>query len=80
MPEMKKVKGIKVQLDTDYYIETFYKGDQLWDCNVVDDGDTLAYIVNYRSKWMNPEKVVEQLLNDTGDVETDDSKVYWYMF
>lgn len=74
----------RVELDDNYYFETIYRGERfgkhLWDFNVVDDGDTIVYFVEFPSEHRDERAAVQELLDYEGPIKCDWTKViWWYM-
>jgi hypothetical protein len=75
--------SVRVTIDDELYIDSIFIGEQdgqyVWDFNVVLDEDVIAYFVKYESQSGDVKEAVEQLLNDTGPVNNDMTKVVWHL-
>lgn len=72
-----------VTIDDKLYVKAIYKGvnDGMheWEFDVVDEGDTIAYIIEYRTETHDPTQAVKQLMEDTGPVNNYTPKIVWHL-
>lgn len=74
----------KVEEDEDNYIEAIYRGEErgkhIWDFNIMNEGDCIVYIVEFKTVSSDPDEAVEEMLNHQGSVKCDWTKVVWWYF
>jgi hypothetical protein len=71
-----------IALDQELTVEITYLGmeDELhvWDFKFIDNGDTILVPVKYKTDSPDARTSLDILLNDTGSVDVDLTKVHWW--